>query len=142
MLEKNYIVGLVDGEGSFTAYVFNPDKRTTRKRRARVEPKFYIKLIERDRCILYFLKKFFGCGNVYFQKDSRENHHNCYRYEVTKRDDLIKIIIPFFKKNPLRFPSKAKDFRFFCEIMEIIGRGEHLKNKGLNKLLAIKKKMH
>ena len=28
-----------------------------------------IAVIEKDKKILYELKKFFGCGNVYFQKD-------------------------------------------------------------------------
>ena len=142
MLKKDYIVGLVDGEGSFTAYVFNPAEKLKRVRRARVEPKFYLKLIDADKIILYELKKFFGCGNVYFQKDNRANHSNCYRFEVTRRDDLMRIIIPFFKKNRLKFPSKAKDFKLFCEIMEIIQSKDHLTNKGLRKLLSIKRKMH
>ena len=142
MMDKNYIVGLVDGEGSFTAYVFNPAKRSDRKRRARVEPKFYLKLIEGDKNILYGLKKFFGCGNVYFQKDNRKNHRDCYRYEVTSREDLANIIIPFFKINRPKFPSKAKDFKLFCQIMELIKKGEHLKEGGLKKLLVIKQKMH
>ncbi|MEK7211090.1 MAG: LAGLIDADG family homing endonuclease [Patescibacteria group bacterium] len=142
MLEHNYIVGLVDGEGSFTAYVFNPAKKSKRKRRARVEPKFYLKLVESDKKILYELKKFFGCGNVYFQKDTRKNHQNCYRYEVTARDDLMRIIIPFFKKHQPKFPSRAKDFKLFCRIMKLVVLGRHLGVKGLENILEIKSKMH
>ena len=48
MLNFNYIVGLVDGEGSFTAYIKNPDSDKNVKRRVRAEPKFYLKLAERD----------------------------------------------------------------------------------------------
>src|SRR3989344_6979391 len=109
-LSNDYIVGLVDGEGSFTVYIKNPQDNKKNERRVRAEPRFYVKLIEKDKHILYKLKEFFRCGNVYFQKDTRPNHQNCYRYEVTKRDDLEKIIIPFFKANKLRFSSRLKDF--------------------------------
>lgn len=99
MLKPDYVVGLVDGEGSFTVYIRNPDLKKNVKRRVKAEPRFYIKLIEKDKNILHKLKNFFGCGNVYFQRDKRKNHQNCYRYEVTNREDLEKIIIPFFKKH-------------------------------------------
>ena len=59
-LNPDYVVGLVDGEGSFTIYVRNPDAEKVVVRRVVVEPKFYIKLIERDKNILYALQDFFG----------------------------------------------------------------------------------
>src|SRR5689334_16120072 len=99
MFTPDYIVGLVDGEGSFTAYVRNLADSTEKIRRVRIEPRFYIKLIERDKEILDGLKRFFQCGQVYFQKDNRKNHQQCYRYEVSNRKDLAEIIIPFFKKH-------------------------------------------
>src|SRR5437764_897963 len=117
ILTKEYVVGLVDGEGSFTAYVRNLDESKEKIRRVRIEPRFYLKLIEDDKAILYALKDFFGCGNVYFQKDSRENHKDCYRFEVSNRKDLEVKIIPFFQRYPLRFASKRKDFEIFCDIM-------------------------
>ena len=79
-ITPDYIVGLVDGEGSFTVYVKNPDSDKIVKRRTKVEPRFFLKLIERDKEILDELKKYFGCGNVYFQKDTRANHQNFYLY--------------------------------------------------------------
>ncbi len=141
-LKKDYIIGLTDGEGSFTVYIKNPDSIKSVKRRVKAEPRFYLKLIEKDKDILYQLKSFFGCGNVYFQKDSRENHQNCYRYEVSNRKDIEKYIVPFFKKNPLKLASKKKDFNIFCQLMDGIKRGEHLTQFGLKKLYLLKKKMH
>lgn len=141
-LSPDYIVGLVDGEGSFTVYVKDVDAREGVKRRARVEPKFYLKLIEKDKDTLYSLQKFFGCGSVYFQKDMRLNHQNCYRYEVYNRDELNGIIVPFFQKNNLKLSSKKKDFKIFCEIMEMINTGDHLKKSGLKKMFALKQTMH
>ncbi len=142
MLNPNYVVGLVDGEGSFTVYIRNPEVKKNVKRRVKVEPRFYVKLVEKDKSILYKLKNFFGCGNVYFQKDKRKNHQDCYRYEVANRADLGKIIIPFFKKHQLKLVSKKKDFEMFCKIMKRIKRGEHLTKLGLRKLYQLKQKMH
>lgn len=141
-LTPDYIIGLVDGEGSFTAYVKDPDSKKKVKRRTKVEPRFFLKLIEKDKKILYKLKDFFGCGNVYFQVDKRVNHQNCYRYEVANRNDLEKIIIPFFKSNSLCLPSKNGDFEIFCKIIEMVQKKEHLNESGLRKIYALKQKMH
>ena len=141
-LKPDYIVGLVDGEGSFTVYVRDPKLPKNNQRRVIVEPKFYIKLVEKDKGVLERLQKYFGCGSVYFQKDTRANHQNCYRYEVYNRKDLFSVIIPFFQEHKLQFPSKRKDFEFFCEIMKMIKKEEHFSEKGLNKLFKIKQLMH
>ncbi|MEK7095401.1 MAG: LAGLIDADG family homing endonuclease [Patescibacteria group bacterium] len=141
-LNPDYIVGLVDGEGSFTIYIRDPELPNSSTRRVTVEPKFYIKLIEKDKEILERLKLFFGCGSLYFQKDSRPNHQQCYRYEVYNRGDLSKIIIPFFKKHQLQFASKRNDFEIFCKMMEMIGRKEHLTKIGLRSLFQLKQLMH
>lgn len=141
-LNSDYIVGLVDGEGSFTVYVKDVGSEKDVERRARVEPKFCLKLIEKDKDILFSLQNFFGCGSVYFQKDMRPNHQNCYRYEVYNRDDLNCIIIPFFQKNKLKLSSKKNDFKIFCEIMKMVNKGDHLKKSGLTRMFALKQTMH
>ncbi len=142
MLEPNYILGLIDGEGSFTVYVRNPLETKKVKRRVKVEPRFYVKLIERDKSILFELKKFFDCGNVYFQGDNRPNHQNCYRYEVANRDDIRNKIIPFFKKHHLKLSSKQKDFNLFCKIMKMIEEKKHLTPSGLKRMYQVKQQMH
>ncbi len=141
-LTEDYIVGLVDGEGSFTAFVRNLDQSTEHVRRTRIEPRFYIKLIEKDKEVLDALKDYFKCGSVYFQKDVRSNHQNCYRYEVFNRKELKNIIIPFFEKHLLKFPSKVKDFTIFCELMQRIGKNEHLTPRGLRRIHRLKQQMH
>ena len=142
MLTPDYVVGLVDGEGSFTIYVKNPNHLKTRVRRVNVEPRFYVKLVAKDRCVLEDLKRFFRCGRVYSQVDKRRNHQDCFRFEVFNRKDLRNIIIPFFLENELRFPSKIRDFKIFCRITEAMDRGEHLKEGGLRRIYRLKSKMH
>lgn len=141
-MKPDYIVGLIDGEGSFTVYVRNPKDRKIRKRRVKVEPRFYVKLVAKDKVILDRLRKFFGCGNVYFQSDKRKNHQNCYRFEVAKRSDLLNKIIPFFRKYRLKFPSKRKDFEIFCTIMKVIQAKKHLTERDLIHLYNLKSQMH
>lgn len=141
-LNSDYTVGLVDGEGCFTVYVKDPDSSKIVKRRTKVEPRFFVKLIERDKQVLYDLQKFFGCGAVYFQVDRRKNHQNCYRYEVANRNDLANAIIPFFEKNSLRLNSKRCDFEIFCRIMKMIMSKEHLQESGLRRIFELKQKMH
>lgn len=141
-LSPEYVVGLVDGEGSFTVYVRNPDVEKRAARRVMVEPKFYIKLIERDKDVLYALKDFFGCGSIYFQKDTRPNHQQCYRYEVFRWEELQTVIIPFFKVHMLKFVSKRNDFEIFCTMMSLLQKKEHQTESGLRKLFDLKQRMH
>lgn len=142
ILTPDYIVGLVDGEGSFTVYIRDPDSTKKVTRRVVVEPKFYMKLIEKDKDILYSLKDFFGCGSVYFQKDTRPNHQHCYRFEVFRWGDLQNVIIPFFKKHQLKLASKRNDFMIFCDILSRLSREEHKTDAGLRTLFTLKQQMH
>ena len=114
MLNKNYIVGLVDGEGSFNVRI-NPNKN----RRAKVELKFSLKLRHQDKEILDELQNFFKCGNVYIQRDKRKNHSLCYRYEVQNKEEIVKIIIPFFEENSPLTASRKRDFEIFKEITNL-----------------------
>ena len=132
MLNKEYVLGLVDGEGSFNVRI-NDDKR-----RAKIELKFSLKLRHQDKEILSELKNFFGCGNVYIQRDKRENHSLCYRFEVQNKKDIIEKIIPFFEKNSPKIQSRKKDFELFKQITRL--SQNHFVD--LEKIKSLKEKMH
>lgn len=140
MLTPDYIVGLVDGEGSFTAYVRG--EAASKRRRAKVEPRFFVKLKAEDKPLLDALKNHFRCGNVYIQKDRRANHALCWRYEVANRAHIRDVIIPFFRMHALHAPSKRKDFAIFCRIMQLIERNAHFSDVGLAKIRTLKARMH
>ena len=133
MLDNNYIVGLVDGEGSFNVRI-NPNKN----RRAKVELKFSLKLRYQDKEILNELKEFFGCGNVYIQNDKRENHSLCYRFEVQNKNEIFEKMIPFFNENPPLIASRKRDFELFKKIVELV------KNEptDFEKIQILKQQMH
>ncbi|MBM3231958.1 hypothetical protein FJZ21_01090 [Candidatus Pacearchaeota archaeon] len=133
MLNPEYVIGLVDGEGSFYVRV-NEDP----KRRNKTEFKFSVKLRHHDKEILDNLKQFFNCGNVYLQKDSRPNHTDCYRFEVNKKEDIFNKIIPFFEKNPPKIQSRKRDFELFKQISKL--SQESILDK--EKIKSLKKEMH
>ena len=133
MLNSEYIIGLVDGEGSFYIRV-NEDP----KRRNKIEFKFSVKLRHQDKEILDNLKQFFGCGNVYLQKDPRPNHTDCYRFEVNKKEDILTKIIPFFEKNPPKIQSRKRDFDLFKQISEL--SQQNILDR--EKIKSLKQEMH
>jgi len=137
MLTADYVVGLVDGEGSFAVHL-----NRSQRRRAKVEPRFCLKLKALDRPILDELRDFFGCGKIYVQRDSRPNHSLCYRFEVSNRLELWERVIPFFKQYPPRFPSKQRDFTLFQRVLELLATGEHLTSDGLEKIEELASQMH
>lgn len=138
MLTDDYLVGLTDGEGCFHVYVKKKKDDGTRNR---VVPMFVIKLKAFDKQVLYQIKEYLGFGIVYIQRDRRKNHSTCYRYQASRLED-VKKIIKFFRENPLRSNSKRNDFELFSRIMELIENKEHYTEKGLDKIINLKNKMH
>lgn len=65
MIDKNWLVGFVEGEGTFVIGIFKS------KNSFMVIPKFSIELHEKDREILEKIKDFFNVG--YVKKISKDN---------------------------------------------------------------------
>ncbi len=137
MQNADYFVGLVDGEGSF-----NVQLNSSKRRRAKVEMRFSLKLRAEDKEILDAMREFFACGNVYRQIDKRPNHSLCFRYEVQNRTEIIEQIIPFFEKHPVQLASKQRDFHLFKEIVKLVKANADKTEEGMKELLALKEKMH
>lgn len=58
-------------------------------------------------------------------------------YRVTSLKGLTNIIIPHFDKYPL-LTQKRADYELFKTVVDLMNKGEHLTQEGLNKILAIK----
>jgi hypothetical protein len=50
-------------------------------------------------------------------------------FTVRKLSDILKIIIPFFEKYPLR-GTKSLDFADFCKVAELMKDKAHLTKEG------------
>lgn len=138
-VSKEYVVGLTDGEGCF--YV-NIGKSPRYKSGFRVQLHFHLKMQEKDKDLLEKVKNTIGCGAVYFQKEQRVNHCQCYRYTVSSQSDILNTIIPFFRRYPLQSFSKDFNFRLFCKIAELVKGGAHLTEEGILKIKELKSKMN
>jgi len=145
MLSADYIIGLTDGEGSFTVYIHPPRKiGKYSTKHYRVECHYYIKLREDELPLLKEVKRFFDCGNIYLQKDKRLNHRNCYRFEISSLQKIAEVVIPFFQKHRLRSVNRINDFNLFCRIFEILRNKNRrsLTKKELEKIRKLKSQMH
>ena len=138
-VSNEYVVGLTDGEGCF--YV-NVGESSRYRSGTRIQLHFHIKMQERDRQLLEKVKNTIGCGAVYFQKEQRANHAQCYRYTVSSQADIFNTIIPFFKQYPLQSFSKNHSFRIFCKIAELVKGNAHLSTVGIKKIRILKSKMN
>ncbi|MBI4155736.1 MAG: LAGLIDADG family homing endonuclease [Candidatus Zambryskibacteria bacterium] len=139
-LSADYIVGLTDGEGSFTVFLQAP-KKEHGSINYRVLCRYYIKMREDDLPLLKKVEQFWGCGKIYFQREYRENQHNNYRFEIFNYDSLRYVVVPFFKRHPLE-SKRIKDFELFCQILDLAMSKAHQTEDGLQKIMKLKSQMH
>jgi hypothetical protein len=123
---NSYITGFTDGEGTFSVS-FN--FRSKFKTKIEVRPSFSISQHKRNQRILEQIQRHFGCGGIRFSKRDQN-----YKYEVRSIDDLVKEIIPHFRKYSLK-TSKQNDFILFAEICEMIHANHHLNSDYLLQII-------
>ena len=139
VVSNEYIVGLTDGEGCFYVNVW---KSNAYRAGFAVQMHFHIKMQEKDRNLLEKVKNTIGCGAVYFQKEQRANHCQCYRYTVSAKRDILNTVIPFFKIYPLQSASKQANFKLFCQIAHLVNQDVHKTEKGIEKIRLLKSRMN
>src|SRR3990167_3921558 len=139
VVSKEYVVGLTDGEGCF--YV-NVSKLPTYRAGYRIQMHFHLKMQEKDRELLEKVRNTLECGAVYFQKEQRRNHTQCYRYTVSAQRDIFGKIIPFFRQYPLQSSSKRKSFNIFCQIARLLKKRAHLTETGVKRIRHLKSQMN
>ena len=139
MVSDDYIVGLTDGEGCFYVLIKSP---LNKGGGGRVTLNFFIKVQEQDKAMLDKVRNSLGCGAVYFQPESRENHSQCYRYTVNTHRAILDVVIPFFRKHQLQSYSKKKSFELFCKIAKLVEMGKHHSKFGLDRIRLLKSQMN
>ncbi len=139
IVSYDYIVGLTDGEGCF--YV-NVQKSPNYRVGYRIQMNFHIKMREEDKILLEKVKSTLNCGGVYFQREQRKNHTQCYRYSVGANRDIFSKIIPFFLEHPLHSYSKQRSFKNFCKIANLVKQGKHFFPKGIAEIKKLKSTMN
>jgi len=135
MLNPNYIVGFVDGEGCFSITINKNDDRLPEVRLI-----FEIELREDDEPILHEIQKSLDCGRIYrleYERYQKWRPH--VKLKVSNFSDISTKVIPFFK----RYPPQAKkrlQFDKFCQVAELIKSKKHLTPEGIVRIQALKHK--
>jgi LAGLIDADG endonuclease len=133
VLNPNYIVGFVDGEGCFSI-TFNKNGN----RLPEVRLLFEIELREDDESILRDIQVTLGCGMIYrldYARYAKWRPH--VKYKVGNFTDIYDKIIPFFQRHPLQ-AKKRFDFVKFCQAAGLIKAKQHLTPQGIAKIYAMK----
>jgi len=144
LIKIGWITGYVDGEGCFSInFIRQPHRYNRRgyKTGFQVAHEFAVTQGASSVESLHLLMKFFGVGGVYINKRYDNHKEHMYRYCVRAREELVKTIIPFFDRYPLR-TSKQGNFLKFAECIRLIEAGVHLTHSGLIRIVEIAETMN
>jgi LAGLIDADG DNA endonuclease family protein len=144
LITTGWVIGFVDGEGCFSIGFVRQPNRTSRRGYTtgyQVAHSFVVVQGARSVSCLDELKDFFGVGGVSINRRHDNHKEDLYRYTVSRRDDLNRVIVPFFRRHPLR-SSKQSDFEKFSECLEIITSNRHLTTAGLIEIAEITQTMN
>lgn len=130
---NSYIVGFVDGEGSF---LVSFSLRKKLKLGIEVRPSFSVSQNKRDYKILKEIRDFFDCGAIRFVKKD-----NCYKYETRSITEINQKIIPFFEQYPLK-TSKQQSFLIFKKICNLMKENLHLTKDGITYIINLAYQMN
>jgi hypothetical protein len=133
LISTGWVIGFVDGEGCFSiGFVRQPHRKERRGYATGYQVAHSFVVVQGARSVssLEELRDFFGVGSVRINRRYDNHKEHLYRYTVTRRADLLEIVIPFFARHPLR-TSKREDFEAFARCLEICRSGRHLTRDGL-----------
>lgn len=132
-----YIVGFVEGEGTFhIAFYKDPRMKTGIK----IIPEFHVNQSYLRLTTLRQIKNHFVCG--YIKENHRQNvKDDTAVYVVRNREDLLTKIIPFFEKYPM-LSMKNKDFMHFRKVVKMMDKGAHQKISGVRQIVKIAYQMN
>ena len=128
MISASYIVGFTEGEGCFLVSL---------RKDNRIDLRFFLTQAIGNKTLLEQIQKTFKVGTVY-QKSDRQGRLPAYVFEVTKRDDIFNVVIPFFTKNKL-LGYKAESFKAFKQIAKIVKGRQDIRKLTLEELNYIRK---
>jgi hypothetical protein len=120
----NWLSGFSSGEGNFDIRI---NKSKTCKTGFRIFLRFRIYQHERDIKLMEYLIKYLGVGKLV-----KNTVNSVLNISIYKISDIIKVIIPYFEKNPL-LGVKQLDFLDWCTIAKLIFNKQHITPEGLKK---------
>ncbi len=125
-----YITGFADGEGSFNVSL---RRREDHRLGWDIDPSFNVS--QRDRVILAFLKRIFGCGTLRTRRDG------VVYFEVRNLSMLADRVLPFFERFRFRSATKKRNFAIFSQIINVM-RAEPLSEELLRKVVMLRETLN
>jgi LAGLIDADG endonuclease len=144
LISAGWVVGFVDGEGCFSiGFVKQPDRATRRGYRTGYQVTHSFVVVQGAISVqcLHELRCFFGVCSVAFNRRHDNHKEHLSRFIVGARDDLLEVIIPFFREHALR-TAKRFDFEKFARCVEICATDRHLTVPGLIEIAEIAETMN
>ena len=130
VLDPNWIVGFVDGEGCFSVSVHR-NSMMHRHGGWQLLPVFHVYQHQDHRGILEAMVRVFGCGQV----RPKGPNSSVLTFAVGGLSNLEAAVLPFFERFPL--VVKGSDFQSFAVIVRSMLKKEHLTNVGFERLLRL-----
>ena len=131
-IEPEWLTGFTDADGSF---IIKLVKSQRYKLGETVQLVFQLAQHSRDEALLILIIEYLGCGYLY------KHSENAVIIRVINFNDIVTIIIPFFKKYKIR-GMKALDFEDWCKAAELMKEKKHLTAEGLEEIKQIKTGMN
>jgi hypothetical protein len=144
LIQLGWVIGFVDGEGCFSIGFVRQSGGLTRtgyRTGYQVAHGFAVTQGAQSVSCLQELESFFGVGQVIANRRCDNHREHLYRYVVRRRADLIEVVIPFFRRHPMR-TSKQRNFEKFVRCVEMIDAGQHLSFEGLADIAEIAQTMN
>jgi hypothetical protein len=130
VLDPNWIVGFVDGEGCFSVSVHR-SSMMHRQRGWQLQPVFHIYQHHDHRDVLEAMIPVFGCGRI----RPKGPNSNVWTFAVDGLSRLEAAVLPFFERYPP--VVKRQDFAAFSDIVRSMRRKEHLTPAGFERLVRV-----
>jgi len=127
-----FFAGFIEGEGSFNISL---RRKVDYKVNWQVVMSFNVS--QKDPTILNLLKNELGCGIIKVRK--LDGLHS---FDITKPQDIILRVVPYFQKYGVFSDSKYRNFKIFCEAANLMEKGEHRTLSGLKKILELREEIN
>ena len=136
-LNPHYVVGFIDGEGSFSISI---GKHKTLKRGYEVRPEFEVELRKDDQEILERILITVGAGRIYDLSYERYGWYPHAKYKITSIWDMKDYLFPFLDAYPPQ-AKKGKSYRLFREIVLMLCKKKHLSDEGFEKIVRLRSEL-
>ena len=137
-LPGEYIAGFIDGEGCFTITI---SKHATKKLGVDARLHFQIEVRSDDLEIIQSIQETLDCGKIYHLNYERYGWNPHVELKVSSLGEITEKLIPFLNQYPLR-AKKRFSYQYFLQAVEVFKRKDHLTQKGIEKLRAIRSQMN